>query len=78
MGYTIDLDSYERFRVDGRVIYATSLTGRRSRFVLPTGARLSLMNRGETGTLEIGGYTKITVTVKGPIDQLEDLFGFLS
>lgn len=78
MGYTIDLDSYARFRVEGRVIYTTSHTGRRSRFVLPTGARLSLMTRGGSGTLEIGGYTKITVTVKGPSDQLEELFEFLN
>jgi hypothetical protein len=77
--YKIDLHSVDHYEIEGRVI-KTTVGDRASRYVLPMGARISLSGNSRTkrGVIEIGGYTKLTVSVSGPLSDLEPLFRFLA
>ena len=76
--FRIDLASFDSYTIEGRTIIG--VTGRRtSRYILPTGARISvtLNNTTNRGVLEIGGYKTLTCTVSGPADDINRIWEFI-
>ena len=65
-----EADSYE---MEGRIVN-THTKGRHTRYILPSGARISLVHYKPHSVLEIGGFKSITVRVIGPKKDLMDLY----
>ena len=65
-----EADSYE---MEGRVV-TTRTKGRQTRYILPSGARISLVHYKPHSVLEIGGFKSITVRVIGQKSDLTDLY----
>jgi hypothetical protein len=77
---TIDLTVVDEYDIEGRIIRVKS-DKRKTRYVLPSGARISMWEGGVNGlrsVLEVGGHKSITVRVVGDIDQIAKLYDFLT
>ncbi len=68
----IKLDSYESFDIHGRTVTVRSGPSE-STYRIPSGARVSLRRDRTSATLLVGGFKSATVTVSGPIRDIERL-----
>lgn len=69
----IKLQEVDSFKYEGRILY-TVQAERVTRYILPSGARVSLMHYKGNSVLEIGGLKSITVRVSGPKKDLIALY----
>ena len=70
---SIKLHEADDYTMEGRVL-VTHTKGRRTRYILPSGARISLVHYKPHSVLEIGGFKSITVRVIGKKADLTDLY----
>ena len=69
----IKLHEADEYTMEGRIV-VTHTKGRHTRYILPSGARVSLVHYKPNSVLEIGGFKSITVRIIGPKKDLTDLY----